>query len=1027
MKTLTIYKSSAGSGKTYTLVFEYLKLVLKNPAVFKNILAVTFTNKATDEMKQRIIETLVDITNHKQQQLVSELSKQIGLETEQIILSAQKSLNLILHNYNAFAIQTIDSFFNKTVRALSRELGLPLNFETEIDQKAAQQYMVSNVINDAGTDVYITDVLKDLINANIEQDKGWQLETNLLNMAQELFDERFDINQKLISKQQVQSIIELKNAFEKNMAGFGKQFLTEIKKQNLTVDDFAYTNKGVANYFLKLTTRIESKDYSPSTRFNDALTKDVWFAKSKSNTNQQWATTALKPLAKALDQYYNTNSRNYYTACCILKLSYYSLALTVLIKHLKTYREKNQVLLNSDINAIIAHFISASDTPFIYEKTGTRFQHFLIDEFQDTSNYQWANFLPLIENAMSMGYQSLVVGDVKQSIYRWRGGNMQLLYEKIYADTQQMAQAIETKNLNTNYRSKEAIVTFNNMLFGAAPTALQNHLNADFIPLLNDTYGSKHVYQNTAPKNNLGGYVNISFFESAPKESNDNQTATEKYWQATLTAMLNHIHGLLNKSFTLGDMAILVRNNKDGQRVANFLIENGIENVITSDSLTLHGNIKVELLIAALQFAYTNSEVSKQTVYSTYNMCKSVFEMPDFANTTNINHLLNYIQQQKHQHIYTFFENVAAYTGLFAVADVYVQRLLDVVLEFCESKLPSPQLFLEFWNNDSNKKLSVILPPDNHSINIITIHKSKGLQFPIVLMPLFDFKINPKPNDIIWGSVNSEPFNQADIYPVYTAKPIDKSYFSDTYLNECSQQVIDSLNMLYVAFTRAEQQLFVYAKKVSSNNKINTSSELLYAMIQQHPTWCDQLNHTNQIQFGSSAVNTETKRTQPICYLQNFIHQPLETQFKINAQLSQKNNSPKTETGINMHLLLSKIYRESDITDVIAKSNLNTLEKSDLQKLLKEIMTLTETTNWFNGSMQVFNEQEIIFPNGVIKRPDRLMIDGNNAIIVDYKTGIQKPEHIKQINEYDDALKLMGFNIAAKYVLYLSPLSLIKC
>lgn len=1029
MKTLTIYKSSAGSGKTYTLVFEYLKLVLQNPAAYKHVLAVTFTNKATDEMKQRIVATLIDITNLKQQALVIVLAQQTGIDETQIVTAAQAVLNLILHNYDAFAIQTIDSFFSKTTKALARELNLPLDAETELNQKKIQQQITSSLIDEVGKNELVSKILIDFVKNNIEEDKDWNVSNRISDVSDELFKENYDTKQKLISFEKIDELKAFKKSFEKEMARLGQLFLTTIKNQNLTISDFKHKGNGVAGYFVKISKRCEPDDYTPGVRFLAALNDDVWFANSAGDKSEI-DTKPFNQIAKQVSDYYDAHATNYFTTVCILKLALFSLVLDALNTHLKTYRAKNNILLMHDINNTIAHFISASDTPFIYEKTGNRYQHFLIDEFQDTSNIQWNNFLPLIENAMSMGYKSLVVGDVKQSIYRWRGGNMQLLHKKIFSDMQHMSHSIDIKNLNTNYRSKEAIVQFNNSLFAGAPAAFRNFIHPNLSDLLNDTYYKEQVYQQTAEKNIVGGYVNISFLNLKNNSHNDdvdNEAETTNFVNTALESMLNNIHALQKQNYTLGDIAILVRTNSDGEKVAEFLLSNGIEKVITSDSLSLKGNSKVELLIAALQYAYTDNEVALHTLYIHYNQCREQFTMPDFSNTSDISHLLNFIETQKQLHLYSFFENVAAYTGLFNTADVYVQRLLDVVLAFCETNLPIPQLFLDYWQKSDAKELNVVLPADANSINIITLHKSKGLQFPVVLMPLINYSIKPKHKEIIWAPISAAPFNDVDIYPVYAIKLTEQSHFQDKYAQEKSLMLIDNINMLYVAFTRAEQQLFITAQKTKDPNTLSLAGCLLELLIRQQPEWHNQIQENNTLEIGKPFENADKRKITKLQYLPHFLHQPFYQNLSVRSSTPNNLVFENAETGKVIHAILASIKTVSEIKPAIEKSKLDTSEKIRIRKQIDAILNLPETANWFDGSMQVFNEQEIVLPDGQIKRPDRLMLKNNNVIVVDYKTGLQQNTHIKQIADYDYTLQLMGYNVSERYLLYLSPLSLVRC
>lgn len=1042
MKTLTIYKSSAGSGKTYTLVKEFLKLVLLNPESYRNILAVTFTNKATDEMKQRIVSTLDELRNNSNPLLVAELASELDKTNDELITAAQNVLNKLLHNYSRFSIQTIDSFFNKTIRALIHELKLPLQFETELNQKYVQQFIVEQLLSNVGVEEYLTRQLESFAMSKIDNDKGWSIDRELLQISNELFKESFrsrasrqKTNNEFIKK--MQAIVA---SFENEMKKIGNEFLAIMKEHHLTHDDFYHGQTGVSNYFRRIVSPKKTEDYKPVSYFNKVLEKGNWASGTtkKKELINDLANTYFINLFNKANSLWNDKHVSYGTALSILKLSHVASVIDLLDEELKKYRKENEVLLMSDINQIISQFISQSDTPFIYEKTGNQYQHFLIDEFQDTSDFQWNNFLPLIENAMSMGYKSLVVGDVKQSIYRWRGGNMNLLFKKIYEDTKSLRSEVETLQLKTNYRSKKSVIDFNNAFFSAAPATLSGFLNEAHQPLLNQTYDANDVSQLVATKNETGGYAYVQLIETDrfPDVDITGISAQSAWKEVAKFRMMETINDLQNRGFGLGDIAILVRKNADGKEAADYLFANGIDKVITPDSLTLKGNPKINLLLAAMQYLNDpTDEVARKSFLHEYviqaEKTATISDPVLFADKGEFPFdVLKKVRPLAQKHLYDCTEELIHIFEMDKKPDAFIQRFMDVILDFTEKFPATVSNFILWWNENSDSdKCSVLMADNNDAITIVTVHKSKGMQYPVVIMPFADWDVNPKSDEIIWTSTTEKPFDEVDIHPVNVTQSLLNTYFSNDYENEISQAIIDNLNLLYVSFTRAEQQLYVFGPQTKKDTieKVSKGAAMIKLLLQNKPEWAESLESHCIVEVGVPEFKQVKgkEKQQTLTNLSAFTYnnwtEKLDIKVKAESDAHQL-QLEKMEAGKLMHEVLSKIITEADLSHAI-KSTLVIKETeslaTELENKIKSIFNLCADKKWFDGSFTIKNEAEICLPDGTFKRPDRLMFTDNTVTLLDYKTGSKEKKHADQLNDYAKALAAMGYTVGGKYLLYL--------
>ncbi|MCB0845130.1 MAG: UvrD-helicase domain-containing protein, partial [Bacteroidetes bacterium] len=493
MSTLTIYKSSAGSGKTYTLVLEYLKLVIIDPRSFKNVLAVTFTNKATDEMKARIITTLSMLATSPQEVLENDsvyqqlhahlISKNRG--NLSVSRQARKVLEQILNDYSNFSVSTIESFFQKIVRAFARELNIPLGYDVEMKQGIVLEQVVTNVLMDIGTNAAMTELFRGFVERNLEEEKTWNVDVEIKNLGSQIFKEKF---QQLIrdfpdEQDRIQMTLSLAKEMMVIREKFENQFKTLSQRAREVMDqyqleegDFSYKDRGPGGYVLRFLEKVGPDRYEPkSTVLKAYEDPDKWFSKTSKRKDDILAAvnTGLGQILAEMVSLYENGFKRYNTAIQVSRTIYSFGVMNDLKQKLENYRRENSQLIISDTSFLLSSVVSSEyDAPFIYEKVGTRYKHYLIDEFQDTSDMQWFNLLPLVREALAYGERSLIVGDVKQSIYRWRNGNMRLLMEEVEQNISLSGQKVEIQDLQNNYRTAKDIVDFNNAFFNEAADLL---------------------------------------------------------------------------------------------------------------------------------------------------------------------------------------------------------------------------------------------------------------------------------------------------------------------------------------------------------------------------------------------------------------------------------------------------------------------------------------------------------------------------------------------------------------------------
>ncbi|AWW29362.1 DNA helicase UvrD [Echinicola strongylocentroti] len=1071
-KPFIIYKSSAGSGKTYTLTLEYLKLALANPTAFRGILAVTFTNKATQEMKNRILEVLGRLKDEirPDEFLDQELMKCLGIDEQALQSQAERVLTAILHDYANFSVTTIDSFFQKVVRAFAREIDLQAKFDVALDQDAVLERVVDRVVQQVLDDDYLHKWLVDYALTKIQEGKSWDIRSNIRSLGMEIFTENF---------KQYQHFIREFLADEENLKGFRKYLNTkkqaiqqraakmqqdadEIRRQfGLEWTDFSGGGRSFARRFEKLGDKKEPVPELTDAQkaYPDDETK--WYAKS-SKQKEQIISAYQAGLGEILRQFlplreewltFQAINRNFYAYGIFRNL----------LEELREIKDEENLLLISDANDFLKEITKENDTPFIYEKVGNQYKHFLIDEFQDTSGFQWDSFRPLLENSLGFEHTNLVVGDVKQSIYRWRGGDMKLLLEKVEEDIGQ--HRTEVKGLGTNYRSLPLVVAFNNSLFHALPSQLEKSFEQE--TGLQATGILAKAYADVAQKVPTGkldldfqGKVRMQFLE----ESGGDDELT--YGELALEEIPKMIMKLQDCGYRPKDIAFLVRKKQEGAMIADALMAYKNEHpdsgysfdVVSDESMFLEKAATVKALIAAMQYlADPADRVPFQTMWfywSTLNghpVSHEVFsasKKPDWLDE-KITVFAEHEGRLMRLPLLELAEELIEILGFYALKAelAYISGFKEAVYDYVANNRADLSGFLNWWEENSQKR-TVKIPEGHDAMPIMTIHKSKGLQFKVVLMPFLTWRIVDFTKDnIIWSPFRDQEENVEAIIPLSFQKSLASSVFQPIHQEEVTMAYLDTLNMIYVALTRAEEVLWTLSpKKTTKNNSKGSLNPLEKNLLQimengllksdkeELPQFFD--HESSVFDWGEwpskqDIPQKELPKQQPLTWNFRKWGELLEVK-KYAVDFSEEGLSQryKRSFGVLIHELLEKSGDQQEAKDQLQafyfEGRLDNEEKAIVADQLDKLFANDQFRSWFDTDGNVLTEQGVILPGGRQKRPDRVVIKGDLAEIVDFKTGEEQEKYERQVKEYMYLVAKLGPYKVKGYLCYLETGKIIE-
>jgi len=1006
---IKILKASAGSGKTYNLAKEYISLLLGSTDryAYRHILAVTFTNKATAEMKSRILKELGKLADDPQgspyyDDFVPALCKDAG----SLKSCAARILVDILHDYGSFYVSTIDKFFQMTLKAFSREIGQYASYQVELDRNSLIHESVDRILDSITEDSSeLIDMLNEGVMEQLRQGRRVNLEQGLYDMAEKLKNEE--------RRERSESLgIDTANAFsEERLAAVRAECdriisdypssLKAAAESIISVMDQAGVPLGeTSRGFLAKVTEYLSIDPGKSvakpsdTFFRNCSDPSAWFAKAKA---PRFLPLLKGVLEKPLDDFcsmFGTPLKLYNTAV-LLKEQTFSLRLAGdFYREFDALLKEKNVLGLDDSNTLLRDIIDGSDAPFVYEKTGVRFESFLLDEFQDTSIIQWQNFLPLLRESDASGRANLVVGDVKQSIYRWRGSDWSLLESRL---PEQFPRA-EIDSLDSNWRSCGAIVRFNNAFFQYAAGAI----------------GAESIYADVSQTVKSGdpqeGYVRLTFCDTADEDR----------------AVLESINDALAAGAAHGDIAVLVRNNAEGGHLAGFLMDNDIP-VISDDSLKLKSSVTVRRLVSLLSCV----ENPEDTV-SSYLASLLDISFPDQYHS-----LVDLC-------LYLLREMKASDPSSFEGESLYIQSFLDYLQDWCAKGGNSLQRFLKEWNDEKTDPC-LSSPSNGDSVRIMTIHKSKGLEFPHVVFPYAE-KVRFYKEGWHWcrpeddsGALSSA---SGSIFPVRLSGTASDTAFEGDYQRERNLQAIDNLNTFYVALTRAKKSLHVIACKPSASSRKDGSkdfSQVLNAFALVSPIMQGVLcteGDADNFEYGApydfqqmEREHTDEEKT----FRSSFHSYPLGERLRLSTDASDFFSSDGSVgtlasprlSGIVLHDILSSVRAPEDLrraVDAAVRDGRLTSEEGKADyALLEQRIASASTRGWFpEDGRGVLNEHTVFDADGSEHRPDRVIALPDRTMIIDYKTGEQKDSHKYQVRRYVRLYKQMGYPSVTGYIWYLN-------
>jgi len=996
MGNLLILKASAGSGKTYSLTNEYLKLIERDRDAFRHVLAVTFTNKATEEMKRRVIE---------------ELYKRSATNP----VSKERLVN-ILHNYSSFSISTIDRFFQQTMRAFAREIGKSGSYNVELDDNMVLAEAIDMMIQelDKADSEELLNWLILFSSDAIENGKSWDVRGGINALAQQMFKEAFrvikgEFADGAISKQALhvymESLDRVKRDYEKELTDIAKDVFKIMNRHGLRSDSF---NGGKTRSKFKFYDKIAIGDFSPQPLSLYPLSEDFtnWYAKSLRKGDPQLFDAIEAAYHEGLmDAVERTISLEKmwieYNTAVVIKSNIYTLGILIDINaNVQKFSKENNLMLLSETTEILNNIIDGSDTPFIYEKIGSRFDHFMLDEFQDTSLMQWSNFKPLIQNSLASGFKNLIVGDIKQSIYRWRGSEWTLLNSGLYKDFPK--EGIDESELDYNWRSCENIVQFNNEFFTYAAEQCDLLLGEGENIAASIYSGSE---QKVCDKNiGRGGHVKVRFIEGENKD-----------WKDTVLDELPSQVAILHEcGYEYKDISILVRVNNDGVLVVNKLIESGYP-VISNESLLITSSPGVRKILSILRCINSPDDPVNKTI--------AEFEGVNLPALDSVERLP----------LYEICERVIAdvSSGIEASESPYIQGFMDSIADYLTNKKPDLNSFLE-WFDTKWDKLSLSSPDDQNAIRVMTVHKSKGLGMKAVILPFFDIELDHGKNPTIWCKPDREPFKQIPYLPVVYKKDLVNTIFASDYKNERQKAFIDNLNIAYVAFTRAKQELIIYAPapKIEPDlSKRKESSSLSTILFNYTKGGLDEKLEAN---IGEWFPDNATRTNEATTYNDNFVSIPPGNRLRLSLRSREYfDKESKRNYGVIMHDILSRVYIEDDLTASVAKAvqsgELKRDEQSRILEYLSEMLVSVRDLNWFDGSLRSYNELEILSPGGAVSRPDRVLLGQDISFVIDFKFGeLKNNSHLRQVAAYMSLVSKISNTAVKGFLWYLEENDIVE-
>lgn len=1000
-------------------------------------------------MKDRILAYLNNFATGKQDELAAELKETLGLDDNTFQQYAQEAQAAILHKYDRFAISTIDAFFQKVIRSFTREAGLVGDYRLEVEQDAVLEEVIDNLIDELGANKELTDWVVEFARVNLENERPWDVRGSLIDFAQEIFREEFkQIEPEVLATTSSRSYFhqlremlrEERDRFTLNASRLAKEALAVFAAEGWTMQDVYYgKGSGIQGFLESHADPRNLSDVKTATeRIRTFLTAKSWPSKTNKDPKRMIAVAEAKliPIFKEIITLDDIHYQRSLTADTVLQNLYVFGLVSDISRKLSEYKDENNMMLLADAPKFLNGVIQDSDTPFIYEKVGSFYKNYLIDEFQDTSAMQWKNFLPLLMNSLDQGYSSMVVGDVKQAIYRWRGGDLKLLQQEIEGHIGKAR--VSFRELNTNYRSTVNVVGFNNVIFEKSAAIVGTETGH---PIAVEAY--LDVEQKAAHSEE--GFVQVKFFRDEPDV---------KWRDQAMDRIPRLLEELQENGASLKDIAVLVRRNEDGQQIVAHLLnyknsdqaKPGLSyDVVSNESLRLDGASSVNLLLAAMRYLLNPDDAVARAQLS-YEFAKTEKVFRDLIDVFAVsNHAFfesnlppTFAREKIALKKLSLVELTETLISIFKLGEnqgeiAYLLAFQNLILDFYSRERNDLASFLEWWEDNKHKK-SLQLSGEVNAVQILTIHKSKGLQFRYVIIPFCSWGLDHDPWQApnLWVKSDQAPYEKAGYLPVKYGSVLKETHFAADYEEERVRTYLDNLNLLYVALTRAEHGMIVMAPHPEVRGAKKSVAGLLHSSIQigypMSELWSEamlEFNNGKRTMLPGSPVSTTMEAMQLYSYPaypwreKLVIRQTAKSYF--DSGIDEK--LEKISYGIHIHTVLSRIRFIHEIPDtlehIVLEGLIGTDEKTTVGDQLKELLDNPQIASWFDPYWDVRTEMPVLLPGGTENRIDRLLTKDKKAVVIDFKTGVATKTDQKQVQEYIDILRKMNFTEVEGFLLYI--------
>lgn len=1078
-----LYTASAGSGKTYTLVREYLTLSLFSENVScKDILAVTFTNKAANEMKVKILSYLNGfICGNPDESMKNDLINALKIDENTLIRRSKALYDNILHNYSDFNISTIDGFVQQVSRSFAKELNLPAQYRVLLDDDDLLDGLIQCV--DARIDKNdnsITEILTDFVDFQLDEENSLRIDVLLRDFVAKLLKESAYKKGEILNLKELSGdeYLQTKDSLDGLYNKYKTNVLNDIQIIRDFENEFAVEitdyNNGARGGLPSVLTKIEKDiNVKPSLLVGTIISKifcgdKSWFSKSidklKVDDINKSGIDVLKLYGNLIE-----NHKSLFLVGLVRKNIYLYALRATLLSVINQYIDDTNKVHISEFNKRISDILGDCSIPFIYEKIGSRYKHFFVDEFQDTSLLQWHNFLPLVNNGLSEGNMSLLVGDAKQAIYRFRNGeveqimNLPSIYDAknndFYAECENtLKNSFKKESLGYNFRSKKNIIDFNNSFFSISKNKLTSENYRKVYDDLEQKCPKKYSYD---------GFVSVELFEMN-EFSDEEESANELYKNAVKESILNDINKLKDNGFALRDIAVLVRSNSDSSDIAEFLSKNNVP-VMSSDSILLKSSDKVRLIILTLKCLLDDkNDVDKLSLSFYKNICNDI-DSYDIQKALNDNFDFDKIYNIRNQ-AYSIYDLCCKIINIYnfnIIEDEFLQYFMNHVLEWQNTENNGIDAFIEHWNKKSDA-LYVKIASEIDAVNIMTIHKSKGLEYKVVMYPYAYTKV---PGDFKgaekWLPLDDikllKDIKNIDSFILPINKGLVATDMEHHYIEEVEKAAFDDFNIMYVAMTRARDLLFIYSNKIQTEEEKTSESYNFFMEYFDADNGCensyaegetsekedvDLIKNRFVTVFNDKSIKYELgtieyhkdkekeekdvlelksgETPQLLDWTRTLKIEPEPTMFWAE---DDDNYMPK-EWGNLVHDILSKINTIEDADRVFANYvNEGSIDKQKADKLKRQfekIVDLKEVKEAYSKNAIVRNEIDILtydssINENVILRPDRYAELEDKVILIDYKTGMPQEEYDDQLKNYMQALRGMGVEkIIEAYLIYIN-------